>query len=172
MEIYSVRASDGGELRQLTNNGAYNAEATVSPDGSRIIFTSTMDGDINLYTMNVDGTELRQVTHRIGYDGGAFFSPDGTRIVWRAMYPETPADSADYLALLADGLVRPSRVELWVANADGSDARQVTNLGGANFAPFWHPDGRRIIFSSNYENPRGSQFDLYLINDDGTGPSR
>lgn len=169
MEIFSARASDGGDVRQLTNNGAYNAEATLSPDGSRIIFTSTMDGDINLYTMNVDGTDLRQVTHRVGYDGGAFFSPDGSRIVWRAMYPETAADSADYLGLLADDLVRPARVELWVANADGTDARQVTRLGGANFAPFWHPDGQRIIFSSNHENPRGSMFDLFLVNIDGTG---
>ncbi len=169
MEIYSVRAADGGDVRQLTSNGAYNAEATVSRDGSRIIFTSTMNGDIDLYSMNVDGSDLRQVTTRVGYDGGAFFSPDGSQIVWRAMYPETAADSADYLSLLADRLVRPARVELWVANADGTNARQVTRLGGANFAPFWHPDGRRILFSSNYENPRGSEFDLFLINSDGTG---
>lgn len=169
MELYSVRAADGGDVRPLTSNGAYNAEATVSRDGSRIIFTSTMNGDIDLYSMNVDGSDLRQITTRVGYDGGAFFSPDGSRIVWRAMYPETAADSADYLSLLADRLVRPARVELWVANADGSEARQVTRLGGANFAPFWHPDGRRILFSSNYENPRGSQFDLFLINSDGSG---
>jgi TolB protein len=167
-EIYTARV-DGTDLRQLTNNGAYNAEATLSPDGERIIFTSTMDGDIELYTMRVDGTDLRRITHRVGYDGGAFFSPDGRRIVWRAAYPGTAADTADYLALLADRLVRPARVELWVANADGSDARQITRLGGANFAPFWHPDGRRVIFSSNHENPRSGQFDLYLINDDGTG---
>lgn len=169
LEIYSVRASDGGDVRQLTNNGAYNAEATVSPDGSRIIFTSTMDGDIELYTMNLDGSDLRRITHRVGYDGGAFFSPDGTKIVWRAGYPQTAADSADYLGLLADRLVRPSRVEIWVADADGSNARQVTRLGGANFAPYWHPDGQRILFSSNYENPRGSAFDLYLVNSDGSG---
>lgn len=169
LEIYTARASDGGDLQQLTRNGAYNAEATVSPDGTRIIFTSTMDGDIELYSMNIDGSDLRRITHRVGYDGGAFFSPDGTRIVWRAGYPQTAADSADYLGLLADRLVRPARVEIWVANADGSDARQVTRLGGANFAPFWHPDGQRILFSSNYENPRGSMFDLYLVHHDGTG---
>lgn len=171
-EIYSARASDGGDLRQLTRNGAYNAEATLSPDGSRIIFTSTMDGDIELYTMKTDGSDLRRITHRVGYDGGAFFSPDGTRIVWRAGYPESAADSADYLGLLADRLVRPARVEIWVANADGTEARQVTRLGGANFAPFWHPDGRRILFSSNFENPRGSMFDLFLINEDGSGLER
>jgi TolB protein len=167
LEIYTARV-DGSDLRQLTDNGAYNAEATVSPDGSRIIFTSTMDGDIELYSMNVDGTDLRRVTHRVGYDGGAFFSPDGRRIVWRAAYPQTAADTADYLRLLGARLVRPARVELWVANADGSDARQITRLGGANFAPFWHPDGRRIIFASNHETPRSGRFDLYLVNDDGS----
>lgn len=169
LELYSVRASDGGDIRPLTNNGAYNAETTVSPDGSRLIFTSTMDGDIELYSMKVDGSDLRRITNRVGYDGGAFYSPDGTMIVWRAAYPQTAVDSADYQSLLADRLVRPARVEIMVANADGSDPRQVTRLGGANFAPFWHPDGRRILFSSNYENPRGSMFDLYLVNIDGTG---
>lgn len=168
LEIYTARP-DGSDLRRLTNNGAYNAEATVSPDGSRIIFTSTMDGDLELYTMRTDGSDLRRLTHRVGYDGGAFYSPDGTRIVWRAGYPVTAADTADYLSLLAQRLVRPARVEIWVANADGSEPRQVTRLGGANFAPYFHPDGRRIIFSSNYEQPRSGQFDLYLINVDGTG---
>lgn len=171
MEIYTARA-DGSDLRQLTRNGAYNAEATVSPDGRQIIFTSTMDGDIELYTMRIDGTGLRRVTHREGYDGGAFFSPDGTRIVWRAAYPETAQDTADYRSLLAARLVRPARVEVWVANADGTEARQVTRLGGANFAPFFHPDGRRIIFSSNHEQPRSGRFDLYLVNIDGTGLER
>lgn len=168
LEIYSA-ARDGSDLRPLTGNGAYNAEATVSPDGRRIIFTSTMDGDIDLYSMNVDGTDLVRITTRVGYDGGAFYSPDGSKIVWRAAYPVTAADSADYLSLLAARLVRPARVEVWVANADGSDARQVTRLGGANFAPFFHPDGQRIIFSSNHENPRSGAFDLFLVNLDGTG---
>jgi len=168
LEIYTSK-TDGSDLRALTSNGAYNAEATVSPDGKKIIFTSTKDGDIELYTMNIDGTGVRRITNRLGYDGGAFFSPDGTKIVWRANYPATTRDSADYLGLLAQRLVRPARVEVWVANADGTNARQVTRLGGANFAPFFHPDGKRIIFSSNYENPRSGAFDLYLINVDGTG---
>jgi Tol biopolymer transport system component len=168
LEIYTSRL-DGSDLTPLTDNGAYNAEATVSPDGRSIIFTSTKDGDIDLYTMTVEGGAIRRITTRIGYDGGAFFSPDGKKIVWRAGYPTTGRDSADYRDLLARRLVRPSRVEVWVANADGSNARQVTRLGGANFAPFWHPDGTRIIFSSNYESPRSGKFDLYLINQDGTG---
>ncbi|MEZ4455788.1 MAG: hypothetical protein R2882_04425 [Gemmatimonadales bacterium] len=171
LEIYTSKL-DGSDLQQLTDNGAYNAESTVSPDGKTIIFTSTMDGDIELYTMNVDGTNVRRITNRVGYDGGAFFSPDGKMIVWRAGYPTTAADSADYLSLLERRMVRPARVEVWVANADGSDPRQVTRLGGANFAPFFHPDGKRIIFSSNYENPRSGKFDLFLINVDGSGLER
>lgn len=168
LEIYTSRP-DGSDLRPLTSNGAYNAEATLSPDGKTILFTSTMDGDIELYTMKVDGTDVRRLTHKLGYDGGAFFSHDGTMIVWRANYPATARDSADYLGLLQARLVRPARVEIWVANPDGSNARQVTRLGGANFAPFFHPDNQRILFSSNSENPRSGAFDLYLINLDGTG---
>jgi Tol biopolymer transport system component len=168
LEIYTAR-TDGADLRPLTSNGAYNAEATVSPDGSRIVFTSTMDGDLELYSMNVDGSDLRRLTHRVGYDGGAFFSPDGRSLVWRAWYPETAGDSAQYRSLLAQRLVKPSRMELWVANADGSDPRQITRLGGANFAPFFAPDGRRIIFASNYRNPRSRNFDLFLVNLDGSG---
>ncbi len=168
LEIYTSKP-DGSDLQQLTNNGAYNAESTLSPDGKRIIFTSTRDGDIDLYTMNTDGTDVRRITSRIGYDGGAFYSPDGKLIVWRAGYPQTAADSSDYLGLLAQRLVRPARVEIWIANADGSDPRQITHLGGANFAPYFHPDGKRIIFSSNYENPRSGKFDLFLVNLDGSG---
>lgn len=167
-EIYTAN-KDGSDPKALTHNGAYNAESTVSPDGKRIIFTSTRDGDIELYTMNVDGRDVRRITHRVGYDGGAFFSPDGRQIVWRAQYPESASDTADYRALLEQRMVRPSKLELWVANADGSDAHQVTHLGGANFAPFFTPDGTRIIFASNYENPRGRNFDLYLVNVDGSG---
>ena len=170
-EIYTAR-TDGSDLQRLTNNDAYDAEATVSPDGKRIVFTSPRDGDIELYTMNLDGTDVRRVTRRVGYDGGAFFSPDGKRLVWRAMYPETAADSADYRRLLQQGLVRPTRLELWVADADGGNARQVTHLGAASFAPYFHPDGRRIIFASNYPDPRGRNFDLYLVGVDGSGLER
>jgi Tol biopolymer transport system component len=170
-EIYTANA-DGSDLRPLTSNGAYNAEATLSPDGTRLIYTSTVDGDLELYTMNVDGTDVRRVTNRVGYDGGAFFSPDGRYIVWRAMYPETVQDTADYRRLLGQRLVRPSKLDIWVASADGSGARRVTDLGGANFAPYFHPDGKRIVFASNHENPRGRNFDLYLIGMDGTGLER
>jgi Tol biopolymer transport system component len=170
-EIYSAKA-DGSDLQRLTRNDAYDAEATVSPDGERVVFTSSRDGDIELYTMNVDGSDVRRVTQRVGYDGGAFFSPDGSKLVWRAMYPTTAADTADYIRLLERRLVRPSRLELWVSNTDGSDARQVTQLGGANFAPYFHPDGQRIIFASNQPDPRNRNFDLYLVNLDGSGLDR
>jgi len=168
LEIYTA-LTDGSDLRQLTDNGAYNAESTLSPDGSRIIFTSTRDGDIDLYSMKVDGSDVRRLTDRVGYDGGAWYSPDGKQIVWRAAYPVTAADTADYLNLLHQRLVRPAKVEVWVADADGSNPRQVTHLGGANFAPVFTPDGKKIIFASNYEEPRSGAFDLFLINPDGSG---
>ena len=168
LEIYSAKP-DGSDLRPLTHNGAYNAEATASPDGKRLIFTSTKDGDIDLYTMNIDGSDVRRITNRLGYDGGAYFSPDGRKIVWRAAYPVTRADTVQYRQLLAMDMVRPFALEIWIANADGSDAHQVTHLGGANWAPFFFPDGKRIVFASNYENPMSGNFDLYAINTDGTG---
>ena len=168
LEIYTSKP-DGSDLKQLTKNGHYNAETTVSPDGKTLLFTSTKDGDIELYTMRVDGSDVKRLTTRVGYDGGAWFSPDGKQIVWRAAYPKTAADTADYLRLLGQKLVRPARTEVFVANADGSNARQITNLGGANFAPIFAPDMKKIIFSSNYEKPRSGNFDLYLINPDGTG---
>jgi Tol biopolymer transport system component len=166
-DIYTANA-DGTNLQPLTRYGVYTAEATVSPDGRTIVFTSLKDGDLDIYTMNVDGTNVRRLTTTPGYDGGAFFSPDGRLIVYRAWHP-TDSALAQYSELLAQRLVRPNRMELWVMNADGSDQRQITQLGGANFAPFFAPDGRRIIFSSNHKAPRSRNFDLYLVNLDGSG---
>lgn len=159
---------DGSNRHRLTSYGVYTAEATLSPDGKSIVFTSLKDGDLELYTMKVDGTGIRRLTTAPGYDGGAFFSPDGKRIVYRAWHPTGDSLRA-YQALLGQGLVRPNRMEIFVMNADGTDQRQVTRLGGANFAPFFTPDGRRIIFSSNHRNPRSRNFDLYLVSLDGSG---
>ncbi|HTD84286.1 MAG TPA: hypothetical protein VK648_10895 [Gemmatimonadaceae bacterium] len=167
-DIY-VASADGQGARRLTNNPQYDAEGTLSPDGTTIVFTSLRDGDLDIYTMRVDGTHLKRLTHTLGYDGGPFFSPDGKHIVYRAWHPQTAADSADYKTLIGQNLVRPVRMEIWVMDEDGSHQRQVTNLGGASFAPYFHPDGRRIIFASNYRNPRSRNFDLYLMNLDGSG---
>ncbi len=167
-DIYAANA-DGSGARRLTTNPDYDAEGTLSPDGKTIVFTSLRDGDLDIYTMSVDGSSLRRLTTTLGYDGGPFFSPDGKQIVYRAYHPQTAADSLEYRSLLAKRLVRPTHMDLWVMNADGSDQHQVTHLPGASFAPYFHPDGRRIIFSSNYKSPQARDFDLYLVNADGTG---
>ena len=166
-DIYTAR-TDGSDLRRLTSYGVYTAEAVVSPDGRRIVFTSLKDGDLDIYTMNVDGTDVRRLTTTPGYDGGPWWSPDGSKIVYRAWHPMDSA-LASYRELLAQRLVRPNRMELWVMNADGSEQRQITRLGGANFGPSWTPDGQRVIFSSNYRQPRSGNFDLFLVNLDGSG---
>lgn len=166
-DIY-IANPDGSGLRRLTNYGVYTAEGTLAPDGQTIVFTSLKDGDLDIYTMRVDGTDLKRLTTQPGYDGGPFFSPDGKQIVYRAWHP-TETALVSYRDLLNHRLVRPNRMEIWIMNADGSDQHQITNLGGANFAPYFTPDGRKIIFSSNYKNPRSRDFELYLVNPDGSG---
>lgn len=162
---------DGSDLRRLTATPGYDAEATVSADGRWIVFTSMRDGDLELYRMRPDGSDLVRLTREPGYDGGAFFSPDGEWICFRR---DDLADStrlAAYRGLLARHLVRPSEMHLWVMRADGSDKQRVTRLPGASFAPFFTPDGRSLIFSSNWENPRGRNFDLYLVPAAGGPPA-
>lgn len=163
---------DGSDIRQLTREPGYDAEATISRDGRSIVFTSTRDGDLDIYAMDADGSNVRRLTRELGYDGGPFYSFDGTRIVYRAHHPTDPAQVADYQRLLAAGLVRPSTLDIWVMNADGSGKRRVTTQAAANFAPFMHPDGERIIFSSNQGDPQGREFDLYMVNLDGSGLER
>jgi Tol biopolymer transport system component len=167
-----VCSRDGTGLVNLTNRPGYDAEATVSPKGDRIVFTSTRDGDIDLYSMNLDGSDVKRLTDRPGYDGGAFFSWDGRKIVWRAPGSDEDVTKSDFPALLRQAMVRPSRLEIWTMDADGSNKRQVTRNGKANFAPFWHPDGKRIIFASNQHDPKGRNFDLFLVNEDGSGLER
>ena len=167
-----VAGINGEDPRQLTKTPGYDAEATIRRDGKSIVFTSTRDGDLDIYTMDAKGRNVKRLTSEVGYDGGPFFSFDGKKIVYRAHHPKDPKEIADYQALLKDGLIRPTKLEIMVMNADGTGKRQVTNNGKANFAPFWHPDGKRIIFSSNMDDPRGRNFDLYMINEDGTGLER
>jgi dipeptidyl aminopeptidase/acylaminoacyl peptidase len=170
-ETYDIVVGDlkGNVTKQLTNTPGYDAESTISPKGDKIIFTSMRNGDLDLYTMNLDGSDVRQITHELGYDGGAWFSKDGKKIVWRASRPRTTQAIAEYRDLLSRGLVMPTQMEVFVANADGSNVQQITNLGKANWAPNFTPDGKHIIFASNHEYERGFPFNLYLINMDGTG---
>jgi Tol biopolymer transport system component len=159
---------DGSGLQRLTQTPGYDAEGTVCPLDGSIIFTSVRDGDLDLYRMDADGKNVRRLTDTPGYDGGAFFSPDCTKIVWRASRP-VGAELEQYRELLGRHLVRPTKLELYVANADGTDARQITYLDAASFGPSWFPDGRRILFSSNYGDPKGREFNLWAVNIDGTG---
>ncbi len=176
-EIYVANA-DGTNVKALTNNNAYDAEATISPDGKTIVFTSTRDGDLDIYTMDINGKNVKRLTNEVGYNGGAFFSPDGKQIVYRAYYPKNEAELKRYKDFLARDLIEPNIFEVWVMNADGSNKRQVTNLAAASFAPFFTPDGKAIIFSTDHfdvKTPgrrRQPNFDLALINVDGTGLER
>jgi Tol biopolymer transport system component len=170
---YDIFAADldGGGVKRLTDHDGYDAEGAVSPDGSRIVFTSLRDGDLDIHVMDADGGDVRRLTRGVGYDGGAFFSWDGRFIVFRAARP-AGADLEEYRTLLGQGLVRPRRLEIFVMRADGGGLVQVTDNGAANFAPFMHPDSRRVIFSSNLHDPAGRSFALYLINVDGSGLER
>ena len=170
-DIFIASLDDQTPVR-LTDTPGYDAEATISPRGDRVVFTSARDGDLELYTMKLDGSDVRRLTNAIGYDGGAFFSPDGSKIVWRASRPREGAELDDYRRLLAQGLIRPSRLDLYVADADGSNVRRLTDNGAANFGPYFHPSGQKIVFASNLDAPRSRNFELYLINIDGTGLER
>ncbi len=170
-DIFTARP-DGSDLKQLTRTPGYDAEATVSQDGRKIVFTSMRDGDLDIYTMDADGKNVRRLTSELGYDGGPFFSADGKHIVYRAFHPQTPKEIEGYKQKLAENVIVPNVFELWMMNADGTNKRQVTRLGVASFAPYFFPDGRRIIFSSNLNDPKGRNFDLYVVNTDGTGLER
>ena len=166
-DIFKADTS-GRIVKQLTKTKGYDAEATLSPKGDRMVFTSMRDGDLDLYTMDLDGKKVKRITSALGYDGGAWFSPDGKKIIWRASRPKTEAEIKEYKELLAENLVAPTNMEVWTANADGSDAKQITNLGQANWAPNYTPDGEHIVFCSNHEYKRGFPFNMYLVNKDGS----
>ena len=166
-DIYRASA-DGTGVTRLTDTPGYDAEATIGPDG-RVVFTSVRDGDMEIYSMNGDGSDVRRLTNRQGPDGGPFLSPDGSKIVFRGREIPDGPEFDDYKRLLDQGLWRPTELEVFVMNANGSDLRQVTSLGGASFAPFWHPDGNRIIFASDFHDPGGRNFDLFVTDLDGSG---
>lgn len=169
-ESYDIFMADlnGKIVKQLTNSKGYDAEATLSPDGTKMLYTSTKDGDIDMYVMDLKTGKEIKVTNELGYDGGGWFSPDGKKLIWRASRPKTEAEIKEYKELLAQGLVAPTNMEVWVSNADGSNAKQVSSFGQANWAPAYMPDNKRIIFASNHEYKRGFPFNLYTMNEDGT----
>ncbi len=163
-EGYDIFRADpeGAKLVRLTDTPGYDAEAVYSPDGERIVFTSIRTGDLELFMMRPDGTEVEQLTDMPGYDGGAFFSRDGRSIVWRASRPQGKK-LADYRSLLAQNLIRPGQLDIYIMDLEDRKPVQLTDNGAANFGPYWHPDGRHIIFSSNLADPKGRNFDLYVI---------
>ncbi len=167
-DIYMADTS-GKIIKQLTTSKGYDAEATLSPDGKKMIYCSVKDGDLDLYIMDLASGKEKKITNTLGYDGGAWFSPDGKKIVWRASRPTTDAEVKEYKELLAEGLVAPTHMEVWVADADGKNAKQITFLEQANWAPNFTPDSKRIIFCSNHEYKRGFPFNMYLTDINGKG---
>lgn len=173
-----IADADGSGLRKLTDNPKYDAEPVISPDGRKIVFGSQREGDFDIYIMNSDGSNVRRLTDREGYDGGPWFSPDGRKIVWRAWYPGTEEEKAKWRDCMEKDYILPFPLDLWVMDVDGSNKKRVLRNGATNWAPSWHPDGKRIIFSSNMDDWRedikkfGHNFELYLINIDGTGLER
>jgi len=169
-DIYRANA-DGSNLKPLTRTPGYDAEATIAPDGL-IVFTSVRDGDMEIYSMQSDGSGVKRLTNRPGPDGGPFFSWDGKLVAFRGRPLQPGAELDEFRSLLKEGLWRPTLLELFVMDRDGGNLRQLTKLGGANFAPSWHPDGKRLVFASNIADPKGRDFDIYMINLDGAGLER
>ncbi|HNR85869.1 MAG TPA: M20/M25/M40 family metallo-hydrolase, partial [Taishania sp.] len=166
-DIY-VADLNGKIVNQLTNTPGYDAEAVLSPDGKKIAFTSMRSGDLEIYTMDLDGSNVKQITFGLGYDGGAFFSHDSKKLVFRSSRPKTEEEIKEYKDLLSQGLVAPTNMEIYTVNVDGTDLKQVTNLGKANWSPYFHPSDKSIIFSSNHHSVHGYDFQLFMIDADGT----
>lgn len=169
---------DGSGLKKITDNPKYDAEPIISPDGKQIVFGSQRAGDFNIYIMNADGTNVRRLTSEFGYDGGPWFSPDGKKIAWRSWHPKTKEERAKWRDCMENDYIVPFPLDIWIMDNDGSNKKRLTENGATNWAPSWHPDGKRIIFSSNMDDWRedlkkfGHNFEIYLINIDGTGLER
>ena len=167
-DIFEAK-DDGTDIKRMTDTTGYDAEATVNFKTNKIVYTSMASGDLDLWTMNLDGSHKKQLTKEYGYDGGAVFSHDGKKLVWRSGHPTTPETKKKYADLLKENLTSPMKMEIWVGNADGSGAKQITNFGCASFAPTFTPDDKQILFASNKHECDSSKFELYVMNLDGTG---
>ncbi len=176
-DIYRA-GPDGSGLTRLTDNPKYDAEPIVSSDGSWVVFGSQREGDFDIYRMDADGGNVMRLTDMEGYDGGPWISPDGSRVVWRAWHPQTEAERAQWRENMESNYIVSTPLDIWVMDADGSNKQRLTDNGATNWAPSWHPDGKRIIFSSNMDDWHegiqryGHNFELYLINTDGSGLER
>lgn len=147
-ELYIAKA-DGSNPQVFLSAPSYDADATVSPQVYKIVFTSMRNGDLDIYSVNIDGTNLRQLTTILGYDGGPFYLWDGSKIVYRSYHPKSEVEIKRYQDLLAQELIEPSNFQIMVMDADGSNQRQITQNESAYFAPFFHPDNRQISFCSS-----------------------
>lgn len=161
-DIY-VSNLKGEIVDTLVSGPGYDAEATLSPNGDLVVFTSIRTGDLELFTCDINGENVHQVTNGLGYDGGAFFSPDGTKLIFRSSRPQTEEEIAKYTGLLEKGLVEPTEMELYICNVDGSELTKITDLGNANWAPYFHPSGEKVLFSTNHHSEKGYPFNIFML---------
>ena len=163
-------ATDAGKIvKKLTDTPGYDAEGTINWKTGTIVYTSLASDDLDLWTMHTDGSDKKQITNKSGLRRRRDILARRHKLVWRANYPKTAEFMARYKSLLADNLTAPMKMEIVVADADGSNARTVTNFGCASFAPTFTPDGKKILFASNKHECDTRRFELYMINLDGSG---
>jgi Tol biopolymer transport system component len=170
LDVFRAKA-DGSSPTRLTASPGYDAEPSVCGKTGAIVFTSMREGDLDLYRMDADGGHVERLTATTGYDGGAVFDADCAHIAWHAWHPKGKALD-EYRKQLAENLIRPTTLELWIANADGTDARQVTYLDARSWAPSWYPSEARLLFASTFGGESARDVDLWAIDLDGTNLER
>jgi Tol biopolymer transport system component len=167
-DIFHAEYPSGKIIKKLTNSDRYDAEATVSPLGDKIVFTSLRDGDMEIYSMNLDGSDQKRLTNLPGFDGGPFYSWDGKKILFRGSHPTDKAELQKQKDLQDKNLMTPVDLDLYIMDADGSNLKRLTDNKSANFGPFFHPNNKDIIFSSNYKSKSGHSFELWMTDTTGT----
>ncbi|MCX6550427.1 MAG: hypothetical protein NTY02_05365 [Acidobacteria bacterium] len=139
---------DGSHVVRMTNNQVYDAEVTVSPDGTWILFARQIDGKLDLYRMRLDGSDLFQITHTPDWqEGGAQWMPDGKSIIYRAWK-------------IQDQGQRGMPMTIFTIKPDGTGLTQITHEAGTNWAPFPAPDGRHFAFVK-FLPPRN--FEIFMM---------